>query len=50
VSCIGGVRFNEPFDGWMKGSIKRIREAIPDKALDAERNRQSLGIQQSLIA
>ena len=48
-SCIGGTRLNEQFDGWFRGSIKRIREAIPEKALETERNRQSHGVQQSLL-
>ena len=47
--CLGGNRFNESFDGWFRGSIKRVREAIPEKALETERNRQSHGVQQSLL-
>ncbi|MEK7354714.1 MAG: hypothetical protein AABZ77_09440 [Chloroflexota bacterium] len=47
--CLGGTRFNQPFDGWFRGSIKRIREAIPEKALETERDRQSRGVQQALV-
>ena len=48
--CLGGNRFNEPFDGWFRGSVKRIREAIPEDALKMERNKQLRGVQQSLLA
>jgi hypothetical protein len=47
--CLGGIRYNQPFDGWFKGSVKKIREAVPEKALDTERDRQSRGVQQALI-
>lgn len=47
--CLGGTRFNEPFDGWFRSGIKRIREAIPAKALETELDRQRRGVQQTFV-